>query len=132
MDDSSISVTRRYGGYVLAGAVLLMGALFGANWLLDTRDLSPNLRIAVALVPVLGFAILIGLEVQIVRHLDEFQQRVQLEALAMAFPAAALLGYVVESLQKAGVAQEWTVGRVWPLMFLLYVPAYFLARWRYR
>ena len=132
MDASSTSVTRRYGGYVLAGAVLLMGVLLSANWLLDTRDLSPNLRIAVALVPVLGFAILIGLEVQIVRHLDEFQQRVQLEALAMAFPAAALLGYVVESLQKAGVAQGWTVGRVWPLMFLLYVPAYCLARWRYR
>lgn len=89
-----------------------MAVLFGANWLLDTRDLSPGLRIAVALVPVLGFAVLIGLEVQIVRHLDEFQQRVQLEALAMAFPAA--------------------VGRVWPLMFLLYVPACFLARWRYR
>jgi hypothetical protein len=55
-----------------------------------------------------------------------------LVTLAMAYPTAMMLGMLVEYLQKAGFVREWTVGDIWPWMFLLYVPAYGLARWRYR
>jgi hypothetical protein len=66
------------------------------------------------------------------RGLDELQRRIQLEALAIAFPAAMMLGMAVEYLQKAGFARGVEVGDVWPIMLLLYVPAILFARWRYR
>ena len=62
---------------------------------------------------------------------DEVFQR-KLEALAIAFPAAMLVGMGVEYLQKAGFARSLDVGDVWPVMFLLYVPALLFAHWRYR
>ncbi len=43
-----------------------------------------------------------------------------------------ILGMTVEYLQKAGFAMEMDVGGIWPLMFLLWVPALFYSYWRYR
>ncbi len=112
--------------------LLTLVAVVGVSWTLDHASLTPSARLCLALVPVALWAGAIALLVRAVRALDELQRRIQLEALAIAFPAAMLLGMGVEYLQKAGFARDVTVGELWPVMFLLYLPALLFAHWRYR
>ena len=111
---------------------LTLAAVIGVSWALDHASLSPATRLALALVPVASWAGAIALLVLALRSVDELQRRIQLEALAIAFPGAMLLGMLVEYLQKAGYARDLAVGEVWPVMFLLYVPALLFAHGRYR
>lgn len=111
---------------------LTLVAVIGVSWTLDHATLAPSTRLALALVPVALWASAIALLVHAMRALDELQRRIQLEALAIAFPSAMLLGMGVEYLQKAGFARHVTVGEVWPVMFLLYLPALLFAHRRYR
>ena len=115
----------------LTGCLTLV-AVIGVSWALKHASLEPPARLALALVPVALWAGAIALVVLALRALDELQRRIQLEALAIAFPSAMLLGMLVEYLQKAGFARDLAVGDVWPVMFLLYVPALLFAHWRYR
>ena len=128
----SSAEARRYTRWLLPLGIVTMTAIFSVSWALENRFLDPAARLALAVIPVLLWGTMIVVMVAGVRRLDELQRRIQLDALAIAFPSAMLLGLLVEYLQKAGFAREWTVGDVWPFMFLLYVPAYFLARLRYR
>jgi hypothetical protein len=123
---------RRYTRWILPMAAITLASIFAVSWAFENRELGSEARIALAVLPVLLWGGMILLLVAGVRRLDELQQRIQLDALAMAYPTAMMLGMLVEYLQKAGFVQEWTVGDIWPWMFLLYVPAYFFARWRYR
>jgi hypothetical protein len=112
--------------------LLTAGSIFVVTWALESRPLAPGARIALAVVPVALWGCMIVVMVMGLRRADELLRRIQLDALAMAFPTAMMIGMLVEYLQKAGFLLTWTVGDVWPIMFLLYVPAYFLAWWRYR
>ena len=116
--------------YILSGLTLV--AIFAVSWSLDHMSLGAAERLALAMIPVALWAGAITVLVLTVRALDELQRRIQLEVLAIAFPAAMLLGMAVEYLQKAGFAREVGVGDVWPVMFLLYVPALLFAHRRYR
>lgn len=112
--------------------LLTLVAVVGVSWTLDHASLTPSARLALAIVPVALWAGAIALLVRAVRALDELQRRIQLEALAIAFPLAMLIGMTVEYAQKAGFALGVDVGDVWPVMALLYVPALLFALWRYR
>lgn len=117
---------------LMAAALLAASFLFMVTWLLKSVELASAGRLAVALLPIPAFALFIVAEVAVLLRMDELQKRIQLEALAIAFPAVAVLGITVEYLQKAGFVSQWTVGDVWPYMILLYLPAYVVSRWRYR
>jgi hypothetical protein len=116
--------------YLLSGLTLV--AILAVSWSLDHVGLSPMARLTLAMIPVALWGGAITFLVLAVRALDELQRRIQLEALAIAFPAAMLLGMGVEYLQKAGFARDVGVGDVWPVMVLLYGPALVFAHWRYR
>ncbi|HET6363308.1 MAG TPA: hypothetical protein VFH11_14825 [Gemmatimonadota bacterium] len=126
------SVSGRPVRWLTLTGCLTLISVIGVSWTLDHISLSPPARLALALVPVALWAGAIAFLVVALRSVDELQRRIQLEALAIAFPAAMLLGMLVEYLQKAGFAQGLAVGDVWPAMFLLYVPAVLFAHWRYR
>lgn len=85
-----------------------------------------------ALLPLPFSLLLLSVYVRLVRQADEFQRRVILESLAIAWPAAMILGMTFEYLQKAGFAMWMDVGRIWPLMMMLWVPSLLYAYWRYR
>jgi hypothetical protein len=116
--------------YLLAGLTLV--AVIAVSWSLDHLSMAPAGRLVLAMIPVALWSGAITMLVLTVRALDELQRRIQLEALAIAFPAAMMIGMTVEYLQKAGFAHSVGVGDVWPFMFLLYVPALAFAHWRYR
>lgn len=130
--ESSNRSTRRFIPYFWLLTGLTLVAVFAVSWALEHQAMGPAGRLALALLPAALWAGAIVLLVVMVRGLDELQRRIQLEALAIAFSAAMMLGMVVEYLQKAGFARGVEVGDVWPIMLLLYVPALVLAQWRYR
>jgi hypothetical protein len=128
----SSAEAKRYTRWLIPMALLTAAAVIAVSWTLENRELGAELRIGLAVTPVLLWGGMVLLMVAGIRHGDELQQRIQLEALAITGPPAMMLGMLVEYLQKAGFATSLTVGDVWPWMFLIYLPAYFFARLRYR
>jgi hypothetical protein len=117
--------------------VWVFGALSVASVLLSSFVLRRGgvdgvARIAVALAPVPFFIGFLIAEVQWIRACDEFQRRVILESLAIAFPSSIVLAVIVESIQKAGFLTSTTVGDIWPWMALCWVPSLAWALHRYR
>ena len=131
MDATDRTGKRRLTPFYLL-ATLTLVAVVAVSWSLDHLAIDRSARIALALIPVALWSGAILLLVRTMRTLDELQRRIQLEALAIAFPAALMLGMSVEYLQKAGLALDLGVGELWPVMALLYVPALACAYWRYR
>lgn len=123
---------RRYRPWILGWSIVTAIALLLSSSVLSGTEYGPAARLVIAMAPIVMLVGMIALMARQVRHLDEMQRRIHLEALAIAFPAAAIIALAVEYLQKAGFAEGWTIGDVWPWMLLVYVPAYFLARRRYR
>ncbi|MGH7546255.1 MAG: hypothetical protein ACREKI_08750 [Gemmatimonadota bacterium] len=127
-----VSAPRRMMLSIWAAGILAASTIITVSWLLESFRFSPAWRLAIAVLPVPAFVLFIASEVQLLRLLDEMQKRIQLEALAIAFPAGIVFAIAVEYLQKAGFLTEWTFGDVWPWMAMLYAPAYLIARRRYR
>lgn len=115
-------------------ALLFLVTTFGAMGLLESPGLSPALRLTLALLPLAAFAAFIVAEVALIRRLDELARRIQLEALAVAFPGAILLVFGVGFLERAGFS-VWGFERLrdmWPLVVLPYGLGLVLAIRRYR
>ena len=132
MDTWNRPAPRRLAPWLALLSALTLMAVLGVTWSLDHLALPPSGRLALAMIPVALWSGAITLFVWLLRTLDELQRRIQLEALAIAFPAAMMLGMGVEYAQKAGFALDLGVGDVWPFMFLLYLPALLYAHWKYR
>jgi hypothetical protein len=111
---------------------LSVGATRAANALLRGDGLPQWARVVVALVPLIFFFAFIWAELRWIRSQDEYHRAVLLESLAIAFPLAIAMAVAVESLQKAGVLANLTIGDVWPWMALTWLPALWLARLRYK
>lgn len=117
---------------LLAVGAVTIGAVMASSYLLERQPMGSTGRLAMALLPLPFSLLLLAVYVRLVRQSDEFQKKIFLESLAIAWPAAMVLGMTVEYLQKAGFAMGMDVGRLWPLMMLLWVPALFYSYWRYR
>lgn len=69
------------------------------------------------------------------RNLDELQRRIQLEALALAFPVVLLLLMTLGLLQVAGVAisqEDWSYRHIWIIALALYAAGVAFAKRRYQ
>jgi hypothetical protein len=119
--------------------VLVAIAAFATGYALaviaaERAGMAPAVRVAFALLAVAGFVAFIAAEVRVIRGLDELQQRIQLETLAVAFPLALVLVFGVGMLERAGVS-IWGFRELrdaWPLVALPYVVGLALALRRYR
>lgn len=122
------------GRTLLAAVAALAGGYLLAVLAAETPGLGAPIRIACALLAVSGFVVFIVAEVRVMRRLDELQQRIQLEALAVAFPTALVLVFALGMLERAGVA-IWGFRQlrdVWPLVVLPLPIGYAIALRRYR
>ena len=116
-------------------ALLTVAVYFGVRLLLDGGSLQGPLRIFVALLPVPFFVFLFVVQVRYLRGVDEMQQRIQLEALAIAFPAILLLLLTLGLLQVAGVAipqEDWSYRHIWIIALALYAVGVAFAKRRYQ
>ena len=103
-----------------------------AFFLLDRVNLNPPTRLAAALLPLPGNLALLLLIVRRVRRLDEFQQRVQFEAVVIGFLATGVAVFIYAYLEKAHYAGPLNMGLVWLFMVLFYAVGYFVAVKHYK
>lgn len=112
----------------VAYVIAYIAALWASNTSLPTR--LQALLSGTAAIAFVGFVLA---ELRAVRLLDELQQRIQLEALAFAFPASVGLVMFLGLFQRFQElpAADLSYRHVWPLMIFLYVVGLAIARWRY-
>lgn len=116
---------------MLFAAIGLALSFAAAVALIEGSQLSTPARAAAALLPAIAMAAFLWVEVSYLRQLDELHRRVQLEALAIAFPLALLLVFTVGSLERAGVQLRGfeRPRDLWPLVVIPY-PVGLLVAWR--
>ena len=113
-------------------ALLAAAIDIGSAFMLRHLDLSPAARIATALLPIPANVALLVMIVRSVRKLDEFQRRVHLEAVLIAFLAAGLAVFIYGYLEMAQAVGPLNMALVWGFMGIFYVLGYFIAARHYR
>ena len=118
----------RFLALCLAGAVIVVGVAFWSR----AYPRGSSMRITLAVVEgIVTGTIIVGSMLRL-RQLDEMQQRVQLEALAIAFAGTGVLATTYGFLVNAGLPDiEWGA-LVWPAMVALWAFGLFYANRRYR
>ena len=119
---------RGFGIFLVWGLVYL-----AARLLLELPALSWRSRLLVSLAPTPLFAWVLWTIARGVADMDELQRRIQLEALAFAFPLTLLLVMTLGLLEIAiGLnPNDWSYRHVWPMLFVLYLAGLVRAKRRY-
>jgi hypothetical protein len=115
-------------------AVAVWVALFFvARFTLELDTLSTPVRVLVALLPLPAFVWFLWAFVTGVGEADELERRIQLEALAVAFPLTLLLVMTLGLLQIAVPLNpdDWSYRHIWPLIYVFYLFGLMRARKRY-
>lgn len=126
--------TAPSGLLTLGLGVLWIALYFGVRLYLEANPgLGAPVRLGLALVPVPIFALFLWHFVLGVRSADELERRIQLEALAVAFPLGLLLLTTLGLVQRAVALkfEDWSYNHVWPFFTLFYLFGLMLARRRY-
>lgn len=89
------------------------------------------LRTAVSLLPIIPCGLICWAIVRQLRHIDEMQRTIQIEALAIAFAATALLTFSYGFLENVGFP-KLSMFAVWPLMSTFWVIGLLITQSRYR
>ena len=107
---------------------------FAARLLLEKAQFGTGVRVGIALVPIPFFAAFLWHTVRDVRSADEFERRIHLEALAIAYPLAMLLLMTLALMQRAVELkfEDWSYAHVWIYLPVFYFLGLTLARRRYR
>ena len=125
--------TRRVSrGLAISGGASLI-LFFAAHFALDRLTVSQPLRLGIALLPLPAFAWFVFEFVASVRRADELERKIQLEALAVAFPLTLVLVMTLGHLQAALALppEDWGYRNIWPLVYVFYLLGLTLARKRY-
>lgn len=132
---AAVEQTRRVYGYRLVLTGALWASVYGiSRGLLEMEIVAPWMRVAVALVPIPFFVSFLWLWMKGVGSMDELERRIELEALALAFPLMAVLLMTLGLLEAAAGlnADDWGYGHVWLMMPMLYYVSLWRAKRRYQ
>ncbi len=124
-------VGRRYF-FELGGAMALYaGLLFASNAIDDAVHPQGAARTILAISPMIGAVIAAWAIMRQLWRMDELQRRIQLDAIAIAFMATALVTFTWGFAEAAGLPRL-TAFLVWPIMAVFWIVGGFIARARYR
>lgn len=117
--------------FVFGAAWLLL--YFGARVLLEKAQFTTGVRVGIALAPIPFFAGFLWQVIKGIRSADEFERRIHLEALAVAYPLAMLLLMTLALMQRAVTLkfEDWSYAHVWIYLPIFYLGGLALARKRY-
>lgn len=115
-------------------AVVFVFSYFLARGVLEQQHWPLAVRVPAALLPVPLFALLLWTIVRGVQQLDELEQRIQLLALAVAFPLTLLLLMALGLLELAVTLpkDDLSYRHVWAIVPVFYFFGLILARRRYQ
>lgn len=118
----AISGSSNLGRTTIAVGIAWFVAYFGARVVLQNPDLAVGLKVAAALIPVPIFALFLVLFIRLIRSMDELERRIQLEALAIAYPLSVLLLMTLALLQRAVHLkfEDWSYAHVWMYVVIFY------------
>jgi hypothetical protein len=124
----------RKGWFNIAIAAIWIAAYFVSRIVLESVELPKTARIVIAIMPIAPFALFLWLFVRNIGQLDEMQRRIQLEAMAFAFPVTVFLLMVLGLLQLAVElpADDLSYRHVWAFLPMLYFAGVALAWRRYK
>lgn len=119
-----------FGSYFAARMIVREGGFLGISLPADT---SPWVRAGIALIPLIPAVLTVLAFIRDIRLSDEFERRLQLEALAFAFPVTMLLVMTLGLLELAVDLnpEDWSYRHVWPYLWMFWIFGYVLARRRY-
>lgn len=116
------------------GGIALAVTLIGGRAVVEVESLPKGVRIAAALLPVVVFLVWVVACVRSARRLDdELERRIQLEALAFAFPCAfaLVMGLGLLELVVTLPKDDLSYRHIWALLPLFYLVGLTIARRRY-
>lgn len=121
-------ILRRFTPTVVWGVLALV---FTSGWALQHVAVGLNLRVALALAPLVPAGLFIIALVRAIRQCNELQRRIYLESVVIAFVITVLLTFVFGGPQRAGLytAQWDDIGNTMMVVWLL---AYLINVWRYQ
>ena len=131
---SAVEETRRVYGLKLLRAGLFWGSTYMlSRGLLELPNLTVTVRVLIALVPVPVFIWFLWTWMKGLSEMDELQRRIELEALAFAFPIAVILLMTLGLMELAIPLNpdDWSYRHVWALMPALYFAGLWRAKRRY-
>ena len=129
MQGDQHAARRRWYREFLGSMVAYGVALFLADFLVDANP-DAGWRYAIALLPVVPGSLIVLAAVRFHRRIDELQQRITLEAIALAFAGTAVItftyGFVQEAVDLPRISWMW----VWGVMGALWLVCDFIVRRR--
>ena len=126
MDDARKQYLRR-----MTIALVVYTVILAASGALTSVYPDAVWRFPVAVTPMAPFIYVIASSVRYLRMVDELQQRIQLEALAIAFGATAAITFCYGFLEHVGLPHiNWWF--VWPVMGISWSLSTIYAERRYR
>ncbi len=113
---------------------LFLAAFIVAKIFIEDKSLGPSLRVILAMLPVPPFAWMLWRFIKGITSLDELQKKIQLEALAIAYPVMMLFLMTIGLLDQAvGLSYEnFGVKHLWYYMPMFYFCGLFVASRRYQ
>lgn len=119
---------------LITSIVLFVGTWAVARGLLKQNDLSQTVRVTLALLPIGPFAWMLWKFISGITSLDELQKKIQLEALAIAYPVMMVFLMTLGLLDIAiGLPNEnFGLKHLWYYMPLFYFLGLFVATRRYQ
>jgi hypothetical protein len=131
----ALEQTRRiYGIRLLVRGLLWMSIYALSRGLLELDIVGEWARVAIALLPVPFFAWWLWTWMKGVSEMDELERRIELEALAVAFPLAVILLMTLGLLDVAIAVDpdDFSLRHLWAMMPLLYYAGLWRAKRRYQ
>lgn len=124
------------GRAALTWGIIWIVSYFGARAALEWRG-GPQTewgRLTVALIPIVPFVAFLWKFISSMREADELERRIQLEALAIAFPLAMVLLMILALVQLAMPLNpdDWSYRHVWYFLPIFWLGGLSIARRRYQ
>ena len=113
-------LSARWTGAVSAAAWII--TYFLARVFVEDTGLSAGVRLFIALIPILPFAVFLLAVLAGIREMDELHRRVHLEALAIAFPLTMLLIMLLGLIELVLPLSpdDWSYRHVWQFLPVFY------------
>src|SRR5262245_56793640 len=104
---------------LLWACILFVETMFISMAVEEMPQLPLGIRLPVVLVPAAIFAFFIYQKRRLVDEGDELEQRIQLEALSIAYPLTFLLIVVLRQLERVIRLnpEDWDYSHIWPFIF---------------